>query len=284
MSGIIRRLADPETVVGIIGIAATVAIGILGIIAAIAPDSFMGVTIVMAILGFVTFLLFLILLIFSAERQWRIPEGPYRTLTSSLHWDITGQDGSEATLVRTREMEFTQNNVMALREYVITDDIPPVIDDFKINANGCSPEAVAIKKEGNEWNILVSLNAVFHRHHRLTLTMVRKIKGAFTNPWGEYVTIRVPERTNALTVQITLPSGVMVKDGTPNIRCINNRGETPPQSLKSECLKTDQVTGRQRITWSPGSLPYGRAYRLSWQWQGITTRQSGNHQAASLSS
>jgi hypothetical protein len=265
-----QRLKSLETIISLIGIATASVIGVLGIVATVAPERVMGVTIAVAALGFAILVLFLVLLIFSADSQWRIPNGPFRVLSSSLHWNILSQDGNEAILEKSRTLEFTQNNVMAIREYVATDGAPPTVSDFEVFAEGCSPEVVRIRKEGMEWHVLVSLNAIFHRGNTLKITTKRKIKGAFKNSEEEYVAVRIPEPTDVVMACVTLPLGVRVKHDTLNIKSTSHRGASPTKYLSTrEHIKPDPVTARQQIIWTHNRPVCDRRYILSWQWEGI---------------
>lgn len=261
-----NSLPSGSVFLGLLGLFATLGSGILGIVATVAEDKLEEVTITISALGITGFVVgFLVMA--RLGRPWKIIDAPYSTKSTTLHWDISAQDGSVAFLTKAKSIIFTQNNNESLRDVVRSDGKPPQTSDFEVNAEGCQPSIVQLRQDGPYWHLLIALNATFNRGDELNWTLRQKLNDAFLNPKSEYVAGTVPVKTGEIELKVTLPDSRSIVRGSANVVKQKAGSASSPFTLDwDKDVKNDPQSGRQYLQWTQKNPETNVRYVLSWNW------------------
>lgn len=124
---------------------------------------------------------------------------PWRVLNTEIEWAITTRDGSKATCKKKRELEFYQNEVMALNDLA-----DPSGGTVK---HECTPGTVIsapVIRSGGEPNVLIALPRAYQRGEKETFEILRELKDKFPAT-QESVTFKALEDTNRVVLRVVWP-------------------------------------------------------------------------------
>ena len=179
--------------------------------------------------------------------------GVYEILEYNSTLDLVDPKGKVAFFRRRQKVKFLQNNIMVFQDHAWGDG--EIFADYK-----CSPGVVVDRyKEGDRWNILISLRETKSRGDITDFFIERTVKNGFlqANEWWQ---VEVWYKTQRLTLSLIFPKGRHCQRALLQTRSDN----------RSTILDQPQFhllpDGRQLLRWEAINPAQAEVYTLRWQW------------------
>ena len=181
------------------------------------------------------------------------PTGPYEILDYEVTVELLDTKGKEAIFRKRQRVKFLQNSVIAFEDYVWGDG--DILSDYR-----CTPGAVVDKyKEGDRWNILVSLRGTksvgdteqFHIEQRVRNTYLKA---------EEWLQTEIRRHTRRLVMNVIFPKTRHCKRAVVVKRSAN-------KTVELEAKNFDMLPdGRQLVSWATDHTRPYEIYTLKWHW------------------
>ena len=137
----------------------------------------------------------------------------------------------------------------------------PTLRDGKTVADyKCSPGVLVDQyREGDRWNMLISLRETKHRRDVVEFHIERKVKAGFTKA-EEWQQAEIRHRTERLQMAVIFPKSRPCQRATVPQRSRHHVLVVGPEH--SRCLPD----GRQKVTWETDRVHAYDVYTLKWVW------------------
>ena len=187
-------------------------------------------------------------------RQWLSSASDlYEILDYESTLELCDAKGATAIFEKRQRVRFLQNNIIAFEDYAWGDG--DVLADYK-----CSPGVVADHyREGDRWNLLISLRETKHKGDITEFHMNRLEKQSFTQP-DEWQQTEIRHRIQRLQLNIIFPKRRPCRRAT-----LTQRRHKRAQVLGPEHFHA-LPDGRQLLTWEGRRVyPYD-ILTIRWHW------------------
>jgi hypothetical protein len=185
--------------------------------------------------------------------QHFFPSGLYEMLEYDSVLELIDPKGKIALFKKRQRVRFLQDNVIAFQDYAWGDG--ELLEEYR-----CSPGVeVDHYKEGDRWNVLISLRQTKSRADVEDFYIERKINGGFTKR-EEWWQIEMRHQTDHLKVNIIFPRKRRCKSA---VLIERNRNRSTP--LGSTHF-TELPDGREALTWETRSPRRFETYTIKWRW------------------
>ncbi|MCB0172817.1 MAG: hypothetical protein KDJ97_19955 [Anaerolineae bacterium] len=198
----------------------------------------------------------LLLNLYRALRRWVIRhrhEGMYKILDYDSTLELLDAKGQTARFKRRQRVKFLQDHIIAFQDYAWGEG--DIFADYT-----CSPGVEVDRyREGDQWNILISLRETKSAGDIIDFYTERTIKHGFVKD-DEWWQVEIRHRTKQFRLAIIFPK---------KRRC--QRAVLLQRSKhKSTVLQADSFTnlpdGRQILTWETTKLKRFETYIIQWRW------------------
>lgn len=182
----------------------------------------------------------------------RSPEGLCEFLEYEFKLELLDVEGRSAQLTKRERVKFLQDNVIAFQDYAWGDG--NVLADYT-----CAPGFVVDRyREGQRWNILISLRETKHRGDIQDFYIQSKPKNALMGreEWCQIET----HRTRSVKLFVIFPKKRHCLQAVVIERM---RERTSPLNSRNFTLLPD---GRQLLTWENIEPRRFETYTLKWTW------------------
>jgi hypothetical protein len=192
--------------------------------------------------------------LFEIAQQWW-PGNPdmYEILDYESTWELLDTAGHLAVFHKRQRVKFLQNNIIAFEDYAWGDG--EIFVDYK-----CAPGVVVDRyREGDRWNILISLRSTKNKNDIEEFYIERTVKAGFVHR-EEWQQAEIRRRTRRLQMNVIFPQGRPCQQAV-----LTQRSHTRPTVLGPEhfrCLPD----GRQLLTWETTHVCAYDIYTLKWHW------------------
>lgn len=177
----------------------------------------------------------------------------YEILDYESTWEMLDTEGRKAIFRKRQRVKFLQNNIIAFEDYAWGDG--EIFADYK-----CAPGVVVDRyREGDRWNILISLRGTKNKGDIEEFYIERTVKNGFTNS-EEWQQAEIRRQTKHLQMNVIFPSSRPCRAAV-----ITQRSENRPITLGLEHFRT-LPDGRQLLTWETTKVRSFDIYTLKWQW------------------
>lgn len=187
-------------------------------------------------------------------RQWRPGNTDmYEILDYESTWEMLDTEGRMAVFRKRQRVKFLQNNIIAFEDYAWGDG--EIFLDYK-----CAPGVVVDRyREGDRWNILISLRSTKNKGDVEDFYIERTVKDGFmaTEEWQQ---AEIRRRTRRLQMNVIFPSNRLCQKAE-----LTQRSNNRPTILGPEHFRR-LADGRQLLTWETDRVRAYDIYTLKWQW------------------
>lgn len=187
------------------------------------------------------------------RQWWPSNTDIYEILEYESTWEMLDTEGRIAIFRKRQRVKFLQNNIIAFEDYAWGDG--EIFTDYK-----CVPGVVADRyREGDRWNILISLRGTKNRGDVEEFYIERTVKNGFTNS-EEWQQAEIRRQTKRLQMNVIFPSSRPCRAAV-----ITQRSQNRPIALSPEHFRM-LPDGRQLLTWETTKVRSFDIYTLKWQW------------------
>lgn len=180
-------------------------------------------------------------------------EGLYEILEYDTLLELLDSRGKKAIFKKRQRIKFLQDYISTFQDYAWGDG--EIFADYQ-----CSPGVVVDRyKEGDRWNILISLRETKNSGDIEEFYIERTALNGFTQP-SELLQTEIRHRTKRLKVSVIFPKIRRCQRATLLQRSRNKSRVLGPEDL------TTLPDGRQRLTWEASKIKRFEVYTLKWQW------------------
>lgn len=185
--------------------------------------------------------------------QQKSPEGLYEILEYETQLELLDAHGRTAHLSKHQRVKFLQDNVIAFQDYAWG-------EGNVLAAYNSKPGFVADRyREGERWNILISLRESKQRGEVEDFYIERKLLNTFTRK-EEWWQIEMQHRTRRAKLEVVFPKKRHCKQATIVER---NQNRTIVLAAENFRLFAD---GRQLLTWETLEPRRFETYTVKWSW------------------
>lgn len=179
--------------------------------------------------------------------------GLYEILDYETRIELLDDQGVMAHHTKRQRVKFLQDNVIAFQDYAWGDG-----ENFVEYT--CRPGTVVDRyKEGDRWNVLVSLRETKSRGDVEEFHIERTVRNAFIKS-EEWVQIEIRHPTRRLCIEVVFPPGRHCQRPT-----VVERSQHKTTRLGSEFLH-DLPTGQQLLRWEMTAINQLEVFTITWQW------------------
>jgi hypothetical protein len=183
----------------------------------------------------------------------RFNPGLYEMLEYEATLELLDPEGQEAVFKKRQRVKFLQDNVIAFEDYAWG-------DGNQLAQYCCSPGIeVDHYREGDRWNILISLRETKNRGDSEEFYLQRKVLRGFTKA-EEWWQIEMQHETRHLKMSVLFPVGRHSLSAVLVERKRNCSTTLGPQHF------VDLPEGRQLLTWETRRPQRFETYTLQWRW------------------
>ena len=181
------------------------------------------------------------------------PAGPYEILDYEATVELLDTKGKLAVFRKRQRVKFLQNSIIAFEDYAWGDG--DILADYK-----CTPGVVVDKyKEGDRWNILVSLRDTKSIGDVEQFHIERTINSGYTKD-EEWLQTEIRRHTRRLRMSVIFP------EKRPCERAILvQRSEHKTTELGPDHFDV-LPDGRQEVSWETNHARGYEIYTLKWKW------------------
>jgi len=192
--------------------------------------------------------------IYELLRQWWPGNiDMYKILDYESTWEMLDPEGRMAIFRKRQQVKFLQDNIISFEDYAWGDG--EIFVDYK-----CAPGVVVDRyREGDRWNILISLRGTKNKGDVEEFYIQRTVKNGFTNS-EEWQQAEIRRRTRRLQMNVIFPSSRPCRAAV-----ITQRSQNRPISLGPEHFHI-LPDGRQLLRWETTKVRSFDIYTLKWQW------------------
>lgn len=188
-------------------------------------------------------------------RKWLCssPSGPYEILDYESTFELVDTAGKTVIFKKRQRVEFLQDHIIAFEDYAWGDG--KIFEDYK-----CSPGVIVDQyREGDRWNILISLRETKNRGDIVEFYIERKIENGFTKA-EEWQQAEIRRATRHLRMNVIFP-----KKRHCQRAVLIERKSNQVLVLSAEHF-TILPDGRQLVTWETTHVRSYNVYTLKWKW------------------
>ncbi len=183
----------------------------------------------------------------------QLHDGLYEVLTYESVLELQDPTGENAVFRKHHRVKFLQDHVIAYQDYVWGEG--NLFADYQ-----CSPGTVVDRyKEGNRWNVLISLRETKSRGDIEDFHIERRIINGFLKS-EEYWQMEMQHETRWLKLSIVFPAQRRCKRAVLTERMRNRTTEFEPDQI------TELSNGRQVLTWQTPRPRRFETYTIKWWW------------------
>ncbi len=199
--------------------------------------------------------LFLLFDLYRAVRRWLErynQEGMYEILEYDSTMELKGR-GEVAIFKRRQRIKFLQDYIIAFQDYAWGEG--DILEDYK-----CSPGVEVDRyREGEQWNILISLRGTANKGDVTDFYTERKIKQGFTKN-EEWWQVNIRHHTHQFKLDIIFPKRRRCQQAFLTQRSKHHTNLLGPDYF------TRLPDGRQVLTWKTHKLKRFETYMIKWTW------------------
>jgi hypothetical protein len=185
-------------------------------------------------------------------RQQRRP-GMYDILDYDSTLELVDVAGKIAIFKRRQQVKFLQDHIIAFQDYAWGEG-----DIFA--AYNCSPGVEVDRyREGNQWNVLISLRETKSAGDVIDFYTERTIKNGFTAK-EEWWQVEIRHHTRQFRLAIIFPAERRCRRAVLIQRSKQGTKVLGPGHF------TDRPDGRQVLTWETNKLKRFETYTIRWTW------------------
>lgn len=194
--------------------------------------------------------------LYQMVRRWfrrQRHEGMYEILNYDSSLELVDTKGKIALFKRRQRVKFLQDYIIAFQDYAWGEG--DIFADYK-----CSPGVEVDRyREGNQWNILISLRETKSAGEVMDFHTERTIKDGFTKD-EEWWQVEIRHQTKQFRLAIIFPAQRRCKRAV-----LLQRSRHLTTVLGPEWF-TDLPDGRQVLTWETDKLRRFESYTIQWSW------------------
>lgn len=180
-------------------------------------------------------------------------EGMYEILDYDSGLELLDTKGTKARFKKLQRVKFLQNHIIAFQDYAWGDG--DTLEDYQ-----CSPGIVVDKyKEGDRWNILISLRETKSAGDITDFHIERTGRNSFTQA-EEWFQTEIRHPTKRLRMTIIFPKGRSCQRAV-----LLQRSQHQTLVLGPEHF-TILPDGRQRLSWETEQIKQFEIYTIKWRW------------------
>lgn len=180
-------------------------------------------------------------------------QGMYEILEYNSSLKLVDSTGKNAILKRQQKVEFLQDHVIAFQDHVWGEG--ELFERYKV-----SPGVVADRyREGNHWNILISLRETKSRGDIEDFYIERTARNSFTKK-DEWWQVGIWCKTKKLKLSVLFPRDRYCKRVILQTRSNNRTLLLGPENFQT------LPNGRQLLRWEIANPPLSEVYTLRWTW------------------
>lgn len=181
------------------------------------------------------------------------PTGPYEILDYEATVELLDTKGKLALFKKRQRVKFLQNSIIAFEDYAWGDG--DILADYK-----CTPGIVVDKyKEGDRWNILVSLRDTKSIGDVEQFHIEQKVYDTYRKD-EEWLQTEIRRATRHLIMNVLFPKGRHCIRAVLVQRSTNRATELGPDHFD---ILPD---GRQLVSWETTHTRTYEVYTLKWRW------------------
>lgn len=180
-------------------------------------------------------------------------EGMYEIVNYDSTLELLDPKGKSAIFKRRQQVKFLQDHIIAFQDYAWGDG--DIFAEYK-----CSPGVEVDRyREGDQWNILISLRETKNAGDVLDFYTERTIKEGFTSN-EEWWQVEIRHHTKQFRLAVIFPARRRCQRAV-----LLHPSQNTTRVLSSEHFTT-LPDGRQVLTWETSKLKRFDAYIIKWIW------------------
>lgn len=181
------------------------------------------------------------------------PEGLFEVLDYETRLELLDPQGHTARLTKHERVKFLQDYVLAFQDYAWGQG--NVLADYT-----CTPGFEADRyREGERWNILISLRETKYRGDVQDFYIERKLTNTFTQA-EEWWQIEMQHRTRRAKLEVLFPKKRHCREAWVLERNRNRATHLDAPNF------TDLADGRQLLSWETIEPRRFETYTVKWRW------------------
>jgi hypothetical protein len=179
--------------------------------------------------------------------------GMYEILDYDSVLDLVDANGETAIFKRRQRVRFLQDHIIAFQDYAW--------GEGEIFAGySCSPGRVVDRyREGDQWNVLISLRETKSAGDVIDFYTERTIKNGFTTA-DEWWQVEIRHQTRQFRLAIIFPAERRCR------RALLIQRSKQQTTVLGPGHFTDRPDGRQVLTWETSKLKRFESYTIRWTW------------------
>ncbi|MCB0159094.1 MAG: hypothetical protein KDD83_13250 [Caldilineaceae bacterium] len=181
------------------------------------------------------------------------PQGIFEVLDYDSTLELLDSKGKKAVFRRRQKVRFLQDHVIAFQDYAWGDGDP--LADYKI-APGVEVDRY---KEGDRWNLLISLRETKSRGDIEEFHIERSVRNGFTQP-TEWRQTEIWLTTHRLRLAIIFPKTRHCTRALLHKRSVDKTVELDGEHIQP------LPDGRQIVTWEERHPKRAEIYTIRWEW------------------
>lgn len=179
--------------------------------------------------------------------------GMYEILDYDATLELLDAQGATAVFRKRQKVKFRQDNIIAFEDFAWG-------DGQTMAAYRCSPGVVVDRyREGDRWNVLISLRETRNRGDVVEFQIERKVKNGFTKA-EEWQQAEIRHRTHRLQMAVIFPISRPCQRATVSQRSRHHVLVLGPEHFRR------LPDGRQKVTWETDRVHAYDVYTLKWVW------------------
>lgn len=179
--------------------------------------------------------------------------GVYEILEYDSTLELLDPRGQKAVFRKRQKVRFLQNHIIAFQDYAWGDG--DIFDDYRISPG----TAVDRYREGDRWNILISLRSTKSKDDVEEFHIERQVRDGFTKG-EEWHQVEIRHATKRLRMAVIFP-----KHRSCRSALLQERSRNRSTKLDNKNY-VNLPDGRQMIQWETSRVRHLEVYTLRWRW------------------
>lgn len=197
--------------------------------------------------------MFALLRRFQAWVRGTAPQGMYEILLYDATLELLDAQGENALFRKRQQVRFLQDHIIAFQDYAWGDG--EIFADYR-----CAPGvAVDRYRDGDRWNILISLRETKSRGDVTDFHMERRIRRGFMQD-EEWYQAEIRHATCHMRLAVIFPAARPCRQAS-----LHERKGHRSQILGPACMQR-LPDGRQLLAWETRQVRHLEVYTLRWRW------------------